>query len=714
MAAWRFEGDEIFVALDEDEVDFQRFSCRFETIEKIVDILTGEERVVVKITNGYSNPCITLAREALSESTIVDTLTKYGVSVSNQKTVRRIVKSILIETEESAKIRLLFNKLGFVNINGEEVFLADRLYSARPTTYDSAVCASLDMKPRGTFNEYRDFLLNEVCKHPKLSLAFALGVTAPVAHILKKSGVFTELLLWSFCGESSSGKTTSLRALSSIYGSPEFLLNNLNATSNALAAQVSAQSGIPFIADEATRSKLDFDELIYSLSSGKGKRRCNGDGTVKDLVNFSGSAFFSSEQPILDKCTQQGGEEARVVEFEFNWFDKDSKKAERFLRFFNSHYGVAIKPLASLFLDNKIQRKIVKYFLKAQRKIAEKVSIKDGIDQRIVQRLAIITVSAWLLQKAVKVDFHISSLVDLLVAVFEDKQSRICRTKGEELLIQLFVEDYIHHKNDYADDPLIKKGVRHQRFTTQYNQGSMRGLLSKFKGKTCVWLPVNVFEEILARQTTYGSSTAKKKLFEKGYLQKFDKAYYRWHNFGNTSANAYCVFLPEKVVVQESVVAEVNEPPLKIETPSKLVAGFVSLTAQDCAMVLNSELAEKLGIKKSKDLFLHVWEAKDFIVLSNKGSEGAIKLNFEKIANSFVATDDRLLETLKASKLSIKRCDRLLLTDIKIQASKSASAIIYTANPHGQWSGAINDDTPFDTSDVYPNDKIKQSLLESA
>lgn len=714
MAAWRFEGDEIFVALDDDEVDFQRFSCRFETIEKVVDILTGEERVVVKITNSYSNPCITLARESLSETTIVDILTKYGVSVSNQNAVRRIVKEILIETEADANINLLFNKLGFVNINGEEMFLADRLYSATPTIYASAVCASSEMKPRGTFNEYRDFLLNEVCKYPKLSLALALGVTAPVAHILKKYGVFYETLLWSFCGESSSGKTTSLLMMLSQFGNPQYLLSNLNATSNALAAQVSAQSGFPFVADEATRSKVDFDELIYSLSSGKGKRRCNGDGRVKELVNFSGAAFFSSEQPILDKCTQQGGEEARVIEFELNWFDGDDKKAENFLDFFNNHYGVAIEPLANLILEKDIQKKIIKHFKKAKESISEKVLIRDGIDKRIIQRLAIIAVAAWLLQKAIKVDLHIEAIVELLIEIFEDKQTRICRTKGEELLIQLFVEDYIHNKSNYADNPSIKKGVHHQRFELQYTKSSIRGMVSKFQGRDCLWIPMDIFNEILAKQSTYGSNTAKKKLHNKGYLKKFGNSYYQWFNFGATSANAYCVFLPENTVEQEIVAAEINDTPLKIEAPSKLVAGFVSLTSQSCAMVLNLELAQQFKIKKSKNLFLHVWGAKEFLVLSNKVSEGAIKLNFQKIESSFVATDDRLLDALKAANLSIKRCERLLLTDIKIQSSKSTSAIIYTANPHGQWGGQINDKSPYDTEDVYPNKKVKHSLLDIA
>lgn len=695
MAAWRFEGGDIFAAFDEEEQNFVRFSCRFEVVEKRVDILTGNEEIVVRIQNGYSNPLVKLPRVAISEDTIVDELTKYGVSLPNEKCVKGLVKEILIDTEEVAPKILEFKKLGFVYIKGTEYFLADRLYAANHSGLDGAVCAALEMKPKGTLRQYRQFLVKEVAKSPKLAMAFVLGVTAPVAHILKKDGVFYETLLWSFCGETSSGKTTTILGMLSLFGNCQYLLGNLNATSNALATQISAQSGYPFAADEATRSKIDFDELIYSLSSGKGKRRCNGDGTLKELVNFSGAAFFSSEQPILDKCSEQGGEEARVVEFEFNWFDGDGKKAKRFLRFFNTHYGVATAPLASLLLDTKIQRKIVSHFLRAQEKLKKRVTVKDGVDDRIVQRFAIIAVACWVLQKAVKVDFHMPYIIDLLVKVFEDKQTRICRTDSTERLVQLFVEDFIHSQEKYnRTGGEIKKSQRHASFYSHHIPGSLRGEVNRFKGRECLWLPSDVFDEILNRQSTYGAGTAKKKLHEAGYLEKFGNAYYKWHNFGASSCKAYCVYLPQNAEpIREDEVIEVDRS-LKIESKPMLIAGFVGLTSQHVAMIMNEELAEKVGAKNEKTLFLHTWGSKEFLLLTSKPSETAIPLHFQKDGTSYVATDDRLTAVLQASKLAVNRRERLLLNDIKIQDGTQI-AMIYVDNPFGQTHEGVDDRFPY-------------------
>ena len=694
MPAWKIIGNEIFVAYDDEEQNFVPYSCRFETTEKIVDVLTNQEEIVVKIFNGYTDPEIKIDRKIITETMIVKELTRYGVSIPDQEDDQLLAKSILTETEKNANQILQFSKLGFEKIQGEEVYLADRLYTSHPSYLENATCAFSEMKSQGTLKQYRRFLIKEVSQRPKLALALALGVTAPVAHILKMHGVFYETLLWSFCGESSTGKTTSLLAMLSLFGNPQYLISNLNATSNALATQVSAQSGFPFVADEATRSKIDFDELIYSLSSGKGKRRCNGDGSLKKLVNFSGAAFFSSEHSILDQCSEQGGEEARVIEFELNWFDQDRKKADEFLRFFNTHYGVAAEPLARLILDNKIQRKIVSHFEKALDRLAQKVVIKDGIDARIVQRLAIIAVSCWLLQKAIRVDFHIEDIIDLLVDVFDEKQTRICRADGTERLIQLFAEDYIHNSDKYFVNPDAKKSARHASFSPPSNMRSMRGMLSNFQGRKCLWLPADTFNEILARQTTYGTSTAKKKLHEQGYLKKFGSAYYKWCNFGAISTNAYCVFLPEQNDPAKEIIEADESCSLQVVPAPTLIAGFVSLTAQQIDMVINAELAAQLKLQNKGRLFLHTWGGKEFLLLSVKPSDKAISLVFEKVGNAFVASDVTIATWLQAINLKVARKERLLLTDITI-FDKAPSAAIYIDNPHGQRIEKIDNHDPY-------------------
>jgi hypothetical protein len=218
--------------------------------------------------------------------------------------------------------------------------------------------------------------------------------------------------------------------------------------------------------------------------------------------------------------------------------------------------------------------------------------------------------------------------------------------------------------------------------------------VNRFKGRECLWLPSDVFDEILNRQSTYGAGTAKKKLHEKGYLEKFGNAYYRWHNFGATSCKAYCVYLPQNAEpIREDEVIEVDRS-LKIESKPMLIAGFVGLTSQHVAMIMNEELAEKVGAKNGKTLFLHTWGAKEFLALTEKESETAIPLEFHKDGNAYVAMDDRLSAGLQAAKLAVNRRERILLSDILVQDG-TATAIIYVDNPFGQTHEKIDDRFPY-------------------
>jgi hypothetical protein len=715
MTAWEFRGDEIFVATDEDGVDFHYFSCRFEIIEKIVDMVSGAEQIRVKISNGYSNPMVTLKREELAESAILNNLTRYGVSINDDKEIRLWVREILMDTESNAKLTRVHSSLGFTKVGEEEVFLADKIYGSTNPLLSESTHIDPCMRPKGGLNRYRHFLIKEVVKHPQIALAFVLGATAPVAHLLKKGAHIREVPVWCFSGVTSTGKTTMLCSLLSLYGKPDFLLSNLHATANALSTQISQQAGLPFVADEATHSKLDFDDLIYSLTAGKDKRRCNGDGSLKPLTKFSGAMFFSSEHPILDKCDDHGGEEARVLDFEFDWFDGDGQKAERFSRFFNSHYGVAVAPLMQLIFDNRIKKNILKNYRRTYARLLEKANCETGIDRRIISKLALILVSGWLLQKALKVDFHLDEVEKLLWQVQDAKKDRTIRMNGVEMLLQLFTEDMVKNPDMYIRH-FSKRHARHAQFPPI---GKVSGSRDTFKGRDCVWIPQNQFQKILDQQTQYGSDTAKRMLHEAGYLEKFGKSYYRWYNFGAASTNSLCLYPPSPDVYahhghQIGEENNGNEILSVIPTPpKKLVLGFVRVTAQDVHMVLNNPLSEKMNIGEGSVLWVTLFPRQGTIWLGRKETSGDIPLTFKKEGHVWVSTCTSISSIISSMDIKMNTLSRILLTDINCYADNVA--IINYTNPFGQWCGDISIKNPYDTRDVYPevsSHQINPSLLD--
>jgi hypothetical protein len=133
-------------------------------------------------------------------------------------------------------------------------------------------------------------------------------------------------------------------------------------------------------------------------------------------------------------------------------------------------------------------------------------------------------------------------------------------------------------------------------------------------------------------------------------------------------------------------------------------------------MLLNAELAAQLQIRQLKPMFLHLWGAKEFLLLSSQPSDNAVKVSFRKVNDVYVSTDGIISAVLQAANLFLTSRNRLFLTDIRI-SGKPPSATIEISNPNGQCYGQIDDHDPYCISDIFPKvspQKKNHSLLEDA
>lgn len=170
----------------------------------------------------------------------------------------------------------------------------------------------------------------DVLGHPNMELALAIGVSAPTASLLQEVGLFTEVPLWGIIGESSTGKTTALRLMASVFGSPKEgtgLIKDFHATDTAIFAMLQ-DCGMIHLFDEATlRERDNFSSMLYSLSKGVDKLRCNSDGTLKERQSFSGSVVITGEQSLLEQSSVNLGLYARMVEVYFDHEGSDVLRA---------------------------------------------------------------------------------------------------------------------------------------------------------------------------------------------------------------------------------------------------------------------------------------------------------------------------------------------------------------------------------------------------
>ena len=202
----------------------------------------------------------------------------------------------------------------------------------------------------GSRKDYLQVLQSEVIGNRNLEFALTLGFAGPVISLLAD---YTSLpvVMVDMAGKSSSGKSTSLTLIASVWGKGEIsnssTIKTFNNTKNALLGELSGMQGMPVMFDDHESeqtdkelSKKQFTSLIYSISQGGDKGRCDSEGNVKHLAkDFSTIVVTTGEVCILDKAGTNLGLQPRVLRFEDVPWTSSKENAERISSCAKKNYG---------------------------------------------------------------------------------------------------------------------------------------------------------------------------------------------------------------------------------------------------------------------------------------------------------------------------------------------------------------------------------------
>lgn len=113
-------------------------------------------------------------------------------------------------------------------------------------------------------------------------------------------------------GLSSGGKTTTLLAAASVWGSGARsggFMRNWSATSNGLEGLAALHSDAPLILDEIGQATgAAIRQAAYLLGNGVGKARMRADGTAKEMLTWRTIILSSGETSLGEKIRQEGGQ----------------------------------------------------------------------------------------------------------------------------------------------------------------------------------------------------------------------------------------------------------------------------------------------------------------------------------------------------------------------------------------------------------------------
>ena len=164
------------------------------------------------------------------------------------------------------------------------------------------------IRSRGDFTTWRESTERVLAAHPRVAFPFAASVVAPLIEIIG-----CEQFCLDIHGESSGGKSTSVKWAASIFGSAS-LVGQWNDTATAVERVAGALRGLPVYRDETQHMLENFSVVtafVYAITQGRGKARGTITGT-QTTVEYQNIAISTGESSI-STMGKQAGTVSRLV-----------------------------------------------------------------------------------------------------------------------------------------------------------------------------------------------------------------------------------------------------------------------------------------------------------------------------------------------------------------------------------------------------------------
>lgn len=473
---------------------------------KFLDPSTGVEKLI--ITDGKNIERIE-ASDILTSFKLPG-LIKYGFNINE-----RYIKSLsyaLQSMRQSLPLSKLYTGVGVLQSDDEGMVISlDKPYFSKKIEQSQAneiICEThYDLQPKGTFKGWWEMYLKQVKGNLLLELAVVFAASSLVTAFLKtRHEVEFAGTIFSFMGNSSTGKSTAAALAVSIAGNPtkgsNTLFRSWNGTRNALEGYLSSNYGLPIVLDELSAATFkDTTGLLYSLAEGQGRQRSNIDGNVKALKNWGTSVISTAEHSVLNNSARNDGLNVRTIEIS-EAFTTSADNADAIKRAISVNYG-HIMPLVAEYLLKR-EDEVIKWFhaehdwFKNQLK---NETSNTGI--RMFKRYAVIATSARIFERVIAVPIDIDAVREYLVSYhLESVSERSLAEKSIEVIVQFVAQN----RGKFSEDAKLSTMIENY------------GLIELKEDHIQVKILKNVFKNMLNENQFQDVNIVIVALRDKGYI----------------------------------------------------------------------------------------------------------------------------------------------------------------------------------------------------
>lgn len=278
--------------------------CRTPIIltRRLKSMETGEEKIEIAFKrDGQWNKAI-FPRSTIFTSRSITVLADLGCTVTseNAKMVVRFLEALEAEnidiiTKADSTSTFGWQTRGrFLPGHGDDIVL-----DIEPSLRGWAAA----YHTTGTFDGWKETMAPHR-ERDKFRFILAASFAAPLLRILSQRIFF--VYNW---GGSKGGKTAALKAALSVWGDPERLMVNFNATQVALERMAGFYNDLPLGIDErqlAGQKQESLEKIVYMLASGTGRARGSKGGGLQTLNTWRTVALATGEEPLSTETTQTG------------------------------------------------------------------------------------------------------------------------------------------------------------------------------------------------------------------------------------------------------------------------------------------------------------------------------------------------------------------------------------------------------------------------
>lgn len=318
-------------------------------VRRLKNIEAETEKIEIAFCKRGENwRTVTVDRKTVASTNGIITLADYGIAV-NSSNAQNLIK-YLAEVEnlnlDKLPIQKSVSRLGFFGRHGFSPYSDNLVFDA----IEDYRGIFESIRQEGDFEVWR----KAVNKVREKNVIARIYIAASFASVLV--GLFNGLPffvhLW---GGTGNGKTVALMLAASVWANPLIgeYIHTFDATKVGDEETASFLCNLPLGIDELQiiSDRKKFDEMIYTLCEGSGKRRGKASGGLRKVGKWRNCILTTGEFPITSGSSG-GGAVNRVIEVDCKW-QKLVDNPMQFLKIINNNYGHAGKMFVEQLLTNE-------------------------------------------------------------------------------------------------------------------------------------------------------------------------------------------------------------------------------------------------------------------------------------------------------------------------------------------------------------------------